>query len=186
MLQYLPPQRGRSALEGKGPQRRPQKRLGRRLEEVAKAVGGGYCRLQMPLSRHLPSGGQRPGGGGGGRGSWRPGTRGVAPPPPGGPSAESESVLLDFGVGRRWERSGHRRRQSRPVCSAPGPLCLPPFRSCGVWVSRQGSAGGGGGAGIAAQRVCSTNALRRGPGQRAAVGVCPTEALQWAHAPSVR
>ena len=33
----------------KGPQRRPQQRLGRRLEEVAKAVGGGYCRLQMPL-----------------------------------------------------------------------------------------------------------------------------------------
>ena len=32
-----------------GPPRRPQKRLGRRLEGVAKAVGGGYCRLQMPL-----------------------------------------------------------------------------------------------------------------------------------------
>ena len=28
---------------------RPQRRLGRRLEEVAKAVGGGYCPLQMPL-----------------------------------------------------------------------------------------------------------------------------------------
>ena len=40
--------RGR-ALEGEGRQRRPQQRLGRRLEEVAKAVGGGYCRLQMPL-----------------------------------------------------------------------------------------------------------------------------------------
>ena len=37
----------RDALEGKGPQRGDQKRLGRRLEEVAKAVGGGYCRLQM-------------------------------------------------------------------------------------------------------------------------------------------
>ena len=37
------------ALEGKGPQRRSQRRLGRQLEEVAKAVGGGYCRLQMPL-----------------------------------------------------------------------------------------------------------------------------------------
>ena len=33
------------ALEVKG----PQKRFDRRLEEVAKAVGGGYCRLQMPL-----------------------------------------------------------------------------------------------------------------------------------------
>ena len=40
---------GRDELEGKEPQRRPQKRLGRRLEEVAEAVGGGYCRLQMPL-----------------------------------------------------------------------------------------------------------------------------------------
>ena len=44
-----PPPPPRAALEGKGPQRRPQKRLDRRLEEVAKAVGGGYCRLQMPL-----------------------------------------------------------------------------------------------------------------------------------------
>ena len=40
----------RDALEGEGPQRRPQRRLGRQLEEVAKAVGGGYCRLQMPLA----------------------------------------------------------------------------------------------------------------------------------------
>ena len=40
---------GRAALEGKGPQRRAQKRLDKRLEEVTKAVGGGYCRLQMPL-----------------------------------------------------------------------------------------------------------------------------------------
>ena len=31
----------RGALEGKGPQRRPQTRLDRRLEEVAEAVGGG-------------------------------------------------------------------------------------------------------------------------------------------------
>ena len=38
-----------TGLPGKGPQRRPQRHLGRRLEEVAKAVGGGYCRLQMPL-----------------------------------------------------------------------------------------------------------------------------------------
>ena len=31
----------------------PQQRLGRRLEEVAEAVGGGYCRLQMPLGLAL-------------------------------------------------------------------------------------------------------------------------------------
>ena len=42
-----------SSEEGKGPQRWPQKRLGRRLEEVAKAVEGGYCRLQMPLKPAL-------------------------------------------------------------------------------------------------------------------------------------
>ena len=58
----------RDALEGKGPQRRPQKRLDRRLEGVAKAVGGGYCRLQMPLKlalvvRKTVAG--RPGRGGG-------------------------------------------------------------------------------------------------------------------------
>ena len=38
---------GGGALEGKGLQRRPQNRLGMRLSGVAKAVGGGYCRLQM-------------------------------------------------------------------------------------------------------------------------------------------
>ena len=43
----------RAALEGKGPQRRSQKRLDRRSEEVAKAVGGGYCWLQMPLKLAL-------------------------------------------------------------------------------------------------------------------------------------
>ena len=39
----------REGVEGKGPQRGPQKRIDRRLEEVAEAVGGGYCRLRMPL-----------------------------------------------------------------------------------------------------------------------------------------
>ena len=46
---HPPPFGARDALDGKGPQRRPQKRLDRRLEEGAKAVGGGDCRLQMPL-----------------------------------------------------------------------------------------------------------------------------------------
>ena len=48
----------RDALEGEGPQRRSQKQLDTRLEEVAKAVGGGYCRLQMPM-KHAPSGDSR-------------------------------------------------------------------------------------------------------------------------------
>ena len=43
----------------RGKARRPQRRLGRRLEEVTKAVWGGYCRLQMPVEgRQLASGGQ--------------------------------------------------------------------------------------------------------------------------------
>ena len=41
--------KARDAFEGKGPPRRPQKRLDRRLEECAKSVGGSYCRLKMPL-----------------------------------------------------------------------------------------------------------------------------------------
>ena len=44
---------GRDALEGKGPQRRPRRWLDRGSEEVAKAVGGGYCRLQMLLKPAL-------------------------------------------------------------------------------------------------------------------------------------
>ena len=52
--------RARDALEG----RRPQGRLGRRLEGIAEAVGGGYCRLQMPL--RLALGVRSPGGGWGG------------------------------------------------------------------------------------------------------------------------
>ena len=73
---------GRGAFEGQGPQRR----LDRRLEEVAKAVGGGYCRLQTPLSLALAARGTvaghrlgalegRRGGGGGALGwSWEKGT----------------------------------------------------------------------------------------------------------------
>ena len=36
-------------VEGKGPQRRPQRQFDRRLEEVAKAVWGGYCRLHIAI-----------------------------------------------------------------------------------------------------------------------------------------
>ena len=64
---------GRVALEGKGPQRQPQQRLDGRLEEVVKAVWGGYCRLRMPLRLVLGVGGTAAGhrlgaleGGGGG------------------------------------------------------------------------------------------------------------------------
>ena len=40
---------GRDAVEGKGPRRPPQRRSDRRLEEVAEAVGGGFCRLKIAI-----------------------------------------------------------------------------------------------------------------------------------------
>ena len=42
-----------TAVCGVPPQRRPRQQLDRRLEAVAKAVGSGYCRLQMPLKPAL-------------------------------------------------------------------------------------------------------------------------------------
>ena len=44
-----PPPSLRDVLEGKGPRRGFQQRSGRLLQAVAKTVGGGCCRLQMPL-----------------------------------------------------------------------------------------------------------------------------------------
>ena len=73
----------RDASEGKGPQTRPQRRLGRRLEEVAKAVGGGYCRLQMPLKLALGVRGTVAGQGGG-TSYPLPMHPCPPPPPPGG------------------------------------------------------------------------------------------------------
>ena len=78
----------RDALEGKGPQRRPQRRLGRQLQEVAEAVGGGYCRLQMPLRLALgvrePVAGHRlaPWRALGGGGVTSPPSNASLPPPP--------------------------------------------------------------------------------------------------------
>ena len=40
-------------IRGEGTPEGPQRRLDRRLGEVAKAVGGRYCRLQMPLNLAL-------------------------------------------------------------------------------------------------------------------------------------
>ena len=64
----------RDALEGKAPQRRPQQRLGRRLEEIAKAVGG---RL-LSVTNAIEASAWRQWLGIG-RAPWR---RGGGPPPP--------------------------------------------------------------------------------------------------------
>ena len=50
-LLFLPCRQG--CIRREGAEGWPQKQLDRRLEEVAKAVGGGYCRLQMPLKTAL-------------------------------------------------------------------------------------------------------------------------------------
>ena len=114
---YIPPS-SRDALEGKGPQKRPQKRLDRRLEEVAKAVGGGDCRLQMPLKlalgvRATVAGhrlGALEGGGGGGHVPSLP----MHPCPP----ASCPLRCIPWGGCEGWALSspGPRPLVSLPVC----------------------------------------------------------------------
>ena len=96
LLRVLPSPR--DALEGKGPQRRSQTQLGRRLEEVAKAVGGGYCRLQMPLRLALcvkgTVAGHRLGACEGVRGS--PPSNASLPSPPRRPRGAIQVKIVDF------------------------------------------------------------------------------------------
>ena len=114
---------GRDALEGKGPQRRAQKRLDRRWEEVAKAVGGGYCRFQMPFKLAL---GVRETVAG-----RRLGARGGCPPPSNASLAVGKGVHVVCSVLHRiwkeWERGAQGGRTvKRPTPSRSGFLssCL--------------------------------------------------------------
>ena len=53
---HMPPastHRHQGCMRRESTSKRPQKRLDRRLEEVAKTVGSGYCQLQMPLKPAL-------------------------------------------------------------------------------------------------------------------------------------
>ena len=81
-----PPPPPRDALEGKGPQRGSQTQLDRRFEDVAKAVGGGYCRLPMPMKLALAARetvtGHGLGGLEGGAGTSPPSNASLPPPPP--------------------------------------------------------------------------------------------------------
>ena len=125
-LQRLPPLRrslgGRDALEGKGPQRVPQKR--RRWEEVAEAVGGGYFRLQLPqrlaLGVRETAAGRRLGALDGG---------GVPPPLPMQPGG-----LGGVGMPPRWTAVGSRRRPSPlPLIRSMTPL--PPWVAVPIGLS---------------------------------------------------
>ena len=98
----------RGALEGEGPQRRPQQRLGRRLEEVAKAVGGGYCRL---LNAVEP-------------GAWRQGDSGWAPWSGGGGGTAPPFQCISWGPGRSRLLSPP-PRAAAPHPLAPGPTAHP-------------------------------------------------------------
>ena len=83
----------RDALEGKGPQRRPQQRVDRRWEEVAKAVGGGYWRLQMPLRLARAV---RETVAGHGQGALEGGGGGYLPPPSNAPLLDPHPPARDF------------------------------------------------------------------------------------------
>ena len=111
-----------------GPQRRPQKRFGRRLEEVAKAVGGGYCRLQMPLRPVLGVRGTV-----GGHRLGAPEGRGYLPSlpmhpcPQTRPSHSSPAVEL-ASDGQTAQPRHHKQRpgaasSGRWVCLIPGGCC---------------------------------------------------------------
>ena len=128
-----------------GSQRRPQKRLDRRLEGVVKAVGGGYCRLQMPLKPALgvreTVAGRRLGaldGGGGG---------GFPPPPlqciPLGEGGFAQAIRI---------RARLMRASAQTTANAVPQRCGRPrshtfatrfrFLGCGVWlVARQRQVG---------------------------------------------
>ena len=71
-----PPPNPHGCIRREGTSEGPQRRVDRRLEEGAKAVGGGYCRLQMPLKLALAVRGQWLGVG------WVPSTEGGGTPPP--------------------------------------------------------------------------------------------------------
>ena len=101
----------RAALHGKGPQRWPQKWVDRWLEEVAKAVGGGYCRLQMSLSLALAVRGTVAGRGQGALDGGR-----VPPPFQCIPGAGPVDCFVWGGV---WKRGSHDQRHvfdSRETC----------------------------------------------------------------------
>ena len=96
----------RDALEGKAPQRRPQRLLDRRVEEVVKAVGGGYCRLQMPFSlafaiRETVTGHRR--------GALEVGG-GVTSPPPMQPWGGGDATMSDYVHTSRWLALERRRK----------------------------------------------------------------------------
>ena len=116
----------RNALERKGPKRLPQKRLDRRLEEFAEAVGGGYCRLQMPLKLTLGRTWRVRGTAAGHRLGALEG-RGRVPPPTSNAPTFIPRCVLCWPAGPR----PHRRAWPWPHGTAPGNIAAHRGRAAG-------------------------------------------------------
>ena len=142
----------------------PQRRLHRRLEGVAKAVGGGYCRLQMPLRLALgvrgTVAGHRLGALEGGRGEippplpmhrWGRGEGGTSPPFQcitwGGGGARGLSLLVtacDASVSFLTATATH-GPPTKAMCVCPSaPRAVHGTRACtGGGPTGRGAGGGG-------------------------------------------
>ena len=136
-----PPPPPREALEGKAPQRQPRRRVGRRLEGVAQAVGGGYCRLQMPLKPALgvrgTVAGHRPGAlEGGGRGGAPPLPAHPCPRPNPKESRSPQPMPHELSHGRvaqrMFRRAGHEVSVVRASAAPPGAFAGPRIRVPGT------------------------------------------------------
>ena len=170
-----PPGSAHGCLRRKGSQRRPQKRLGRRLEEVAEAVGGGYCRLQPPLRLALAVtetvAGRRQGA-----------PRGVPPP-----LSNAPLVLLPDGFSPRGQPvlpAFYRVRSPCPSTTGP-PAGGYPFsvliaaRCCGAEGVMRGLGGRGGGGRGARPPSARCRLRRTRPGRRRRGGWCTTASALW-------
>ena len=100
--------------EGKGPQRRPQKRLGRRLEEVAKAVGGRLLSVTNAIEAGtLPLGSAL-------AGRPRGGKEGAGTPPPSNASLWVGGVVLKRENKEKMPASSPSKRSRAPAVGLRG------------------------------------------------------------------
>ena len=146
------------AFEGEGPQRRPAKRLGGRLEEVAEAVGGWGRLLSVTNAVAAGACGQ-------GDSGWAQAGR----PGGGGPPLPMHPYPLCFNVA--WQDAWH-------VFLSSSSLPVPQWRA--NQLEREGTRGGGGWGqlradypanGPQARRLCTIGRGLKGGGFRCARGV---------------
>ena len=167
-----PPCPPRVAVEGEGPQRWPQRRLGRQLEEVAKAVGAVTVGYKCHRSWHFASGRQWLGRGwtpqwGGGGGS--PPSNASLPPPPPPPTSKGAQVRTPGSPNRDAGAL-----ETPPPASLPLNQCHYDHKPC---VRPAGGEGGGAadalgrGVGLASGSAPFHSADRAPPSYRQASGI---------------